>query len=154
MSNYCVKCGSDSAITESDYYDGKSPRETLDECLGYLAEDVVRARAGETTPYQEHLRQKASAQQEGDRQLDGLNGDYYTLEITNPKSLGGPYLIELVDIIEAMEMTYNEGNAFKAIWRRNMARRGMGKKGNTALYESEKASYFSERMRMQDGQEV
>lgn len=79
--------------------------------------------------------------------LTGGSSDYYKVLITNPTTPGGtPYNAECNDIIEALGMTYAEGNAFKAIWRSASARLGNGKPGNTALYDAEKVEFFGGRM--------
>lgn len=75
----------------------------------------------------------------------GGDNDYWLLEIKDPKRLD-PYTVECEDIIEAFEMTFQEGEAFKAIWRKCGQRMGNGKPGNTALRDAEKAAHFGNRM--------
>ncbi len=53
----------------------------------------------------------------------GGSVDYYKVRIENPtEPYRCPYDAECNDIIEALGMTFAEGNAFKALWRRAAAR--------------------------------
>ena len=79
----------------------------------------------------------------------GGSVSYYQVEITDPTTPGrDPYVAECNDIIEALGMTYAEGNAFKAIWRSCAARNlGKFKAGyKDSLYDAEKVVFFGERM--------
>lgn len=77
-----------------------------------------------------------------------LRGDhYYRVQIADPISPEvQPYAAECADIIEALGMTFNEGEAFKAIWRLAAARQGRGKPGNKAQYDADKAAHYAARM--------
>lgn len=77
---------------------------------------------------------------------------YYQIAIKCPTTSGRePYTAECNDIIEALDMNYAEGNAFKAIWRKCAARKGLSKKGYTdGLYDSEKVEFFGARMVAQE----
>lgn len=77
---------------------------------------------------------------------------YYTVRVKNPTKQGrDAYDAECNDIIEALEMDFAEGNAFKAIWRRAAARQGKCKKGYTdGLYDAEKVEFFGARMVAQE----
>jgi len=75
----------------------------------------------------------------------GSDNDYWLLYIKNPKRLT-PYTAECEDIIEALDMSFQEGEAFKAIWRKAGQRLGKGKPGNTALRDAEKIAHFGQRM--------
>lgn len=80
-------------------------------------------------------------------QYTGGSSDYYKVYVKNPTTLPEPYEAECNDIIEALKMTFAEGNAFKAIWRKAKARQGVKKKGyDNGLYDSEKVVFFGERM--------
>lgn len=80
-------------------------------------------------------------------QYTGGSSDYYKVFVKNPTTLAEPYEAECNDIIEALDMTFAEGNAFKAIWRKAKARQGVQKKGyDNGLYDSEKVVFFGERM--------
>lgn len=79
----------------------------------------------------------------------GKSVSYYRVSIaepTDPKL--PPYEAECNDIIEALGMSFAEGNAFKAIWRSCAARNlGKSKRGYTdGLYDAEKVVFFGERM--------
>lgn len=77
----------------------------------------------------------------------GGSSNYYKVFVQFPTTLGAPYEAECNDIIEALKMTFAEGNAFKAIWRKAKARQGVQKKGyDNGLYDSEKVVFFGERM--------
>ena len=78
----------------------------------------------------------------------GGSVSYYTVTVQSPTMEGrDPYKAECNDIIEALKMTYAEGNAFKAIWRKCAARLGTMKAGYTdGLYDAEKVEFFGGRM--------
>jgi len=78
--------------------------------------------------------------------LTGGSSDYYKVAIDKPTSGGEPYMAECNDIIEALEMTFAEGNILKAVWRIAAARHGNGKDGVTALYDAEKIVFFGQRL--------
>ena len=76
----------------------------------------------------------------------GGSSSYYMTFVKVPTTLPEPYQAECNDIIEANEMTFAEGNAFKAIWRTSAARLGRKKLGNNAVYDAEKIQFFGARM--------
>ncbi len=78
----------------------------------------------------------------------GGSSSYYKVEIENPTTAENPYIAECNDIIEALGMTYAEGNIFKAVWRRCAARKlGVHKKGyDNGKYDAEKIVFFGERL--------
>jgi hypothetical protein len=79
----------------------------------------------------------------------GSSVSYYKVEVTKPTNPdSAPYVAECNDIIEALNMNYAEGNAFKAIWRSCAARAlGVSKKGyDDGLYDAEKVVFFGTRM--------
>lgn len=78
----------------------------------------------------------------------GGSVSYYQASVDSPISGGSAYTAECGDIIEALGMDFNEGNAFKAIWRKCAARNlGKKKKGYTdGLYDAEKVVFYGERM--------
>lgn len=77
----------------------------------------------------------------------GGSSSYYAVRITDPVSGGDQYTAECLDIIEALDMDYAEGNAFKAIWRRCAARMGKRKKGyDNGKYDAEKVEFYGKRM--------
>ena len=81
----------------------------------------------------------------------GGSSSYYRVRVCDPvDDEAEPYDAECLDIIEALNMTFAEGNVFKATWRRAAARMGKQKVGNTALYDAEKIVFFGERMVVED----
>ena len=74
--------------------------------------------------------------------------NYYEVEITHPTREGrDPYIAECNDIIEALGLSFSEGEAFKAIWRKGAARIKPGKRGHDGgLYDAEKARFYGQRM--------
>lgn len=82
----------------------------------------------------------------------GKSSEYYVIDITNPTTEGRvPYTAECNDIIEALDMNFAEGNAFKAVWRKAAARTlGLRKQGLTSLYDSEKVEFFGARLVSQE----
>jgi hypothetical protein len=80
--------------------------------------------------------------------LTGGSVDYYKVRVDRPTSGGEPYVAECNDIIEALNMNYAEGNAFKAIWRSCAARNlGLSKDGyKDGVYDAEKVLFFGGRM--------
>lgn len=81
----------------------------------------------------------------------GAHAEYYELTIQRPKSGGDAYKAECQDIIEALKMDFNEGNAFKALWRRAAARLGNVKKGNEdPLYDAQKIKFYGTRILEQE----
>lgn len=73
---------------------------------------------------------------------------YYTVSVTHPIcEAADPYDAECIDIIDALQMTPNEANAFKALWRRAAARLGKSKRGYTdGLYDAEKVEFYGRRL--------
>ncbi len=77
-------------------------------------------------------------------------GHYYRVEVPDPISPEvKPYVAECADIIEALGMTFNEGEAFKALWRLAAARQGRGKPGNQPQYDADKVAHYGERVKVQ-----
>lgn len=78
----------------------------------------------------------------------GGSVSYYRVKVEKPTSKDlPPYEAECNDIIEALQMNYAEGNAFKAIWRKCAAQLGKAKAGyKDGLYDSEKVEFFGGRM--------
>lgn len=81
----------------------------------------------------------------------GAHASYYCITIYRPKSGGAAYMAECQDIIEALGMDFNEGNVFKALWRRAAARLGNVKKGNEdPLYDAQKIKFYGTRILEQE----
>lgn len=77
--------------------------------------------------------------------LTGGSSDYYRVTVARPIQ-GLPYVAQCLDIINALRMTFDEGEAFKAIWRRASARMGNGKSGHSPLYDAEKVEFYGANM--------
>lgn len=76
----------------------------------------------------------------------GLN-NWYVVPVKNPqRKEQEPYQAECEDIIQALGMTFDEGCAFKALWRNAAARMGNGKPGNTVVYDAEKLVHYANRI--------
>lgn len=76
--------------------------------------------------------------------LTGGKVNYYLAVVSKPlRENQEPYTAECEDIMEALDLTRNEANIFKAIWRGANARKGNGKPGLTARYDAEKMAYFA-----------
>lgn len=76
----------------------------------------------------------------------GLN-NWYVVPVKNPqRKEQEPYQAECEDIIQALGMTFDEGCAFKALWRNAAARMGNGKPGNTPVYDAEKLVHYAKRI--------
>lgn len=79
----------------------------------------------------------------------GGSVSYYAVDINRPlDEKADPYKAECQDIIDALGMDFNEGCAFKAIWRRAAARNlGLRKKGyDEGLYDAQKVEFYGGRM--------
>jgi hypothetical protein len=84
-----------------------------------------------------------------------LEGNHYYLADVvspiNPKV--APYTAECSDIIESLNMTFNEGECFKALWRLAASRQGRGKPGNEAKYDADKVAHYGNRVAVQNREE-
>lgn len=63
-----------------------------------------------------------------------------------PTSGGLPYTVECNDVIEALNLSFAEGNILKALWRIAAERKGEGKPGNPPMYDAEKVKFFGDRV--------
>jgi hypothetical protein len=75
----------------------------------------------------------------------GGDNDYWIAHVKHPKRLE-PYSAECEDLIELFQMTFQEGEAFKALWRKGQMRIGNGKPDDTLIRNSEKVHHFGGRM--------
>lgn len=92
--------------------------------------------------------EEASSGRSSDSNKDvssGGDNDYWVAPITHPKRLV-PYVAECEDIIEYFQMSFQEGEAFKALWRKGQARLGNGKPGDTPLRNAQKVAHYGARM--------
>lgn len=73
---------------------------------------------------------------------------YYRVEVKTPIAPDvKPYVAECADIIEALNMTFNEGEAFKALWRLASGKQGNGKPGSSGtIYDADKVKHYGERV--------
>lgn len=79
--------------------------------------------------------------------LTGGKTNYYLVKVDNPqRDEQEPYQAECEDIIEALELNFDEANIFKEIWRTANARKGNGKEGHKALYGAEKIHHYAGRI--------
>lgn len=85
-----------------------------------------------------------------DLEYTGGSSSYYKVDVTNPTTSDAPYQAECNDVIEALGLTFTEGNIFKAIWRIAADRNGKKKKGNNSVYDAEKVVFFAERLLIQE----
>lgn len=75
---------------------------------------------------------------------------YYRVDVSEPISPElSPYSAECADIIEALGMTFNEGECFKALWRMAAARQGNGNPGADAQYDADKVAHYGQRVAAQ-----
>ena len=94
-----------------------------------------------TTPDEDEEWERIQQKQES----SGGDNDYWIAQVNSPKRLE-PYSAECEDLIELFQMTFQEGEAFKALWRKGQMRIGNGKPGDTLLRNSEKVYHFGGRM--------
>lgn len=90
------------------------------------------------------------SEEESEQEHTGGSVNYYKVEVKTPTTFDQPYWAECNDLIEALDMNYAEGNAFKAIWRRCAERQGKKKKGNNTYYDAEKIVFFAQRILEQE----
>jgi len=75
------------------------------------------------------------------REHTGGSVSYYGIELADGTK------VQCNDVIKALNMTYAEGNVFKAVWRIAAARQGKSKRGyDDALYDAEKVVFFGSDM--------
>jgi hypothetical protein len=80
-------------------------------------------------------------------ELTGGRVNYYLAYVESPqREEQDAYMAECEDIIQALGMTFDEGCAFKAIWRTAAARQGNGKPGQKCIYDAEKLVHYSGRI--------
>lgn len=79
--------------------------------------------------------------------LTGGRVNYYSALVSHPQREDEePYVAECEDIIESLELNFDEANIFKEIWRSANARKGNGKPGHTAIYGAEKIHHYAQRI--------
>lgn len=77
----------------------------------------------------------------------GKSNSYYRVHIAHPNQAEVPYTAECGDVIEALGMDFNDGNAFKAIWRKWASLTlGVAKPDYPGpLYDTEKSVFYTAR---------
>jgi len=72
---------------------------------------------------------------------------YYSVPIRKPSKGGPAYEAEAIDIINALNMTFAEGEAFKSIWRCAASRfENLQKEGGDAHRDAQKVEYYGKQM--------
>lgn len=79
--------------------------------------------------------------------------DHWIVSIKQPKRLS-PYEVECEDLIEHFQMSFQEGEAFKALWSNGQMRIGKGKPGDSPLRNAEKVAHFGQRMKVMEGVKI
>ena len=79
------------------------------------------------------------------KDITGGEVNYYLINVPNPKRLA-PYVVEVEDIIEALNMEFAEGTILKSLIRYCKLKQGLGKPGSSKKYEAEKVKYYAERL--------
>ena len=86
------------------------------------------------------------------KQADPTSGggltNYYLVDVGYPQRIDKqpPYIAECEDIIEALELNFDEANIFKEIWRTANARKGNAKQGQNDLRAAEKIYHYAGRI--------
>ena len=92
----------------------------------------------------ETIRRMSEDDQTKQNNLSGGFTNYYLVQVTDPqRKEQPPYQAECEDIIRSLNMTFDEGCEFKAIWRTAAARLGNGKPGQKAIYDAEKRVHYA-----------
>ena len=81
--------------------------------------------------------------------LAGGVSNWYTIDVLSTQGQAN-YTAVCDDIILALNMSFQEGEVFKAVWRKAAARMGNGKPGNTALYNAQKITHYGKIMELSE----
>lgn len=80
-------------------------------------------------------------------EVKGGRVNYYLVRVDHPQRENQPpYVAECEDIGDALELTPDEMNIFKEIWRSANARKGNGKPDHKAKYGAEKIVHYAGRI--------
>lgn len=79
-------------------------------------------------------------------EISGGLVNYYLVDVEHPQRNVPSYQAECEDLIDALELTFDEANIFKEIWRTARQRQGTGKKGNTPIRAAEKMVHYAGRI--------
>ena len=101
-----------------------------------------------------NLKQKLEAEARvtlSNRKTDPTSGggltNYYLVSVKHPqREEHQSYIAECEDIIEALELNFDEANIFKEIWRTANARKGNAKQGQNDLRAAEKIYHYAGRI--------
>lgn len=75
--------------------------------------------------------------------------DYYLCKVKHPQRREQPpYQAECEDLIHALQLTPDEANIFKEIWRGARGRQGTGKPDHKRLYGAQKMKHYAGRLLM------
>ena len=136
-----LKVGDISCVVDRYIVDPQNWFGARTKCMGVIGMRKSRFRPATPEEIARHLGEKREGMEKQTRantvQTGGLSG-HYLAEVPEPQRGGSSYTAECDDIIFALNMTFDEGEAFKAIWRTCTSRLGYGKEGNTALYNAQK----------------
>ena len=94
-------------------------------------------------------KQDSEVAQTEENKLSGGVSNWYTLSVMSTQGKDN-YTAVCDDIILALNMTFQEGEVFKATWRKAAARLGNGKPGNTALYNAQKVTHYGKIMELEE----
>ena len=75
--------------------------------------------------------------------------NYYQVQVLrpqNPDQKGVPYILNCEDMIQALDMTFDEGCETKSLFRRCRARQGFAKAESTAVRDAAKAVHYAQRI--------
>lgn len=119
----------------------------LNQSADFCPRCLVVIPTGQISPNTDYFpeRRKPPTRLQREGESSGGDNDYWIAKVTHPKRLVA-YEAECEDLIEMFQMTFQEGEAFKALWRNGMLRLGLGKPGDTELRNAEKVSHFGNRM--------
>lgn len=112
-----------------------------------MGDDALKLFSTETGPLTKQIQRVAKTPAKAEvKQNNGSNGSYYEVDCVSHKD-GREYLAECQDIIDALQMTFNEGNTFKSLWRLAAARLGKVKgEGGKELYDAQKVEFYGKRV--------
>ena len=84
-----------------------------------------------------------------ENKLTGGVCNWYTVPVISTQGKDN-YTAVCDDIILALNMSFQEGVVFKAVWRKAAAKLGNGKPGITALYDAQKITHYGKIMELEE----
>ena len=143
----CPRCGATQSHAWFHITDGKSfSGEFCDNCSPDLENRVVKIDLLSEL-MSAALSDQSLAEEEASKtkSISGGLNNYYLVNVASPqRAEQPPYQAECEDIIRSLNMTFDEGCEFKAIWRTAAARMGNGKPGQSAIYDAEKRVHYAQ----------